>query len=266
MAALRRFISRFTYRLKSFFVTLKGANQAKWNEECDKALIAIKQYLTEPLVLSSPEADETLFVYLVVSDVSVSAALFKEDENRKQRPVFFVNKSLADVETLCNHLKQAALALRVATKKLLPYFQAHPIVVLTDLPLRSTIHKPDLSRRMTRWEIELSEFGIQYKPRLAKKGQVLANFLAEIPQSGMSLDSLNWWTLNVDGVSRQTEAKIGLQLKSPTWEKIEQAIYLGFNTSNNESEYETILVGIELAATVSADKLLIQSDSQLVAR
>ena len=138
--------------------------------------------------------------------------------------------------------------------------------MLTDLPLRNTIHKPDLSGRMARWAIELSEFGIQYKPRLAKKGQVLAYFLAEIPQSGMNLNSLNWWTLNVDGASRQTGAGINLQLKSPTGEKIEQAIHLGFSASNNEAKYEVILVGIELAATVSADNLLIQNDSQLVVR
>ena len=80
----------------------------------------------------------------------------------------------------------------------------------------------------------------------------------------MSLDNLNWWILNVDGASRQTGACIGLQLKSSIGEKIEQEIYLGFNASNNESEYEAILAGIELAAIVSVDKLLIQSDSQLV--
>ena len=196
----------------------------------------------------------------------MSVALFKEDENRKQRPVFFVSKSLTDAETRYSHLEQAALVLRVATKKLRPYFQTHLIVMLTDLPLRSTIHKSDLSGRMARWAIELSKFGIQYKPRLAKKGPVLEDFLAEIPQSGMSLDNLNWWTLNVDGASWQTGAGISLQLKSPTREKIEQTIRLGFRASNNESEYEAILAGIELTATVLADKLLIQSDSQLVVR
>ena len=82
----------------------------------------IKQYLVEPPVLASPEAGETLFVYLVVSDVAVSAALFKENTDGRQRPVFFVNKSLADVETRYNHLEQAALALRVETKKLCLYF------------------------------------------------------------------------------------------------------------------------------------------------
>ena len=89
-------------------------------------------------------------------------------------------------------------------------------------------------------------------------------FSSRVPQSGVSLGNLNWWTLNVDGASRKIGAGIGLKLKSPAGEKIEQAIHLGFSTSNNESKYEAILARIELAATVSADKLLIQSDSQLV--
>ena len=201
LTTLGRFISRFIDRLKPFFATLKGANLAVWNEEFDEALATIKQYLAEPPVLASPKADETLFIYLAISDVLVSAALFKENENKKQMPVFFVSKSLTDVETWYNHLEQATLALRVATKKLYPFFQAYPNVVLTDLPLRSTIHKPNLFGRMDRWAIELSEFGIRYRPRLARKGQVLADFLAEIPQSRVSQGSMTWWTLNVDGAS-----------------------------------------------------------------
>ena len=42
MAALGRFISRFTNRLKSFFTTLKGAKLTGWNKECDQALMEIK--------------------------------------------------------------------------------------------------------------------------------------------------------------------------------------------------------------------------------
>ena len=55
-----------------------------------------------------------------------------------------------------------------------------------------------------------------------------------------------------------------MQLKSLAEERIEKAIRLGFSASNNESEYEAILVGIELAVTVSVDRLLIRSDSPLV--
>ena len=170
LAALGRFISRSTDRLKPFFTTLRGANRAEWNEECDKALVAIKQYLTEPPILVSSEAGDTLYLYLAASDIVVSAALFKECGEAKLRPVFFISKSLTDAETRYTHLEQVSLALRTAAQKLRPYFQTHPLVVLTDLPLRGMIHKPDLSGRMTRCAMELSEYGIQYQPRLSKKG------------------------------------------------------------------------------------------------
>ena len=209
--------------LKPFFTTLRGPNRAEWNEECDRAFVTIKQYLTEPPILVSPEASETLYLYLAASDIAVSAALFKECGDTKLRPVFFVSKSLTDAETRYSHLERAALALQTAAQKLRPYFQAHSVMVLTDLPLRGTIHKPDLSERMVRW-----------------------------------------WTLCVDGVSRQTGVGIGLQLTSPTGERIEQAVCLGFSASNNELEYKAMIAGHELALAMGANSLSVQSDSQLV--
>ena len=138
----------------------------------------IKQYLTEPQILASPRVGDTLYLYLAVSKASVTTTLFKEDENLKQRPIFFVSKSLFEAETRHTLLKQAVLALHVATKKLRPYFQAYPIIMPTNLPLRITIHKPDLSGRLAQWAIKLSEFSIQYKPCLELKGQILADFFS----------------------------------------------------------------------------------------
>ena len=106
LAALRRFISRFTDRLKPFFTTLRGTSRAGWDEECNRAFVAIKQYLTEPPILASPEAGDTLYPYLAASDIAVSAALFKECRDVKLRPVFFVKKSLTDVETRYTHLER----------------------------------------------------------------------------------------------------------------------------------------------------------------
>ena len=209
LAALERFISRFTDRLKPFLTTLRGANRGEWNEECDRAFIVIKQYLTEPPILVSPEAGDILYLYLAASGIAVSAALFKECGDAKLRPMFFISKSLTDAETRYTHLERVALALRTAAQKLRPYFQAHPVVVLTDLQLQGTIHKLDLYGRMARWAIELSEYGIQYKPRLSKKGQVL-DFLAEIPQPNSCPDEKGWWTLCFDGASKQSGAGIGL--------------------------------------------------------
>ena len=150
LAALGCFISRFIDRLKPFFTTLRGVNRDEWNEKCDKAFITIKKYLTEPPILVSPEVGDTLYLYLAASDIAVSAALFKECGEAKLRPVFFVSKSLIDAETRYTHLERTSLALLSVAQKLHPYFQAHPVVVLTDLPLSYTIHKPDLSGRMAR--------------------------------------------------------------------------------------------------------------------
>ena len=134
LASLRRF-THFKDRLKPFFTTLKGTKQTSWNKECNQTFMAIKQYLIEPPILASPKAGNTHYLYLAVSEVLVSAILFKQDENQKQRLVFFISKSLSEAETQYTRLEQAALALRVAVKKLRPYFQAHLIVVLTNLPL-----------------------------------------------------------------------------------------------------------------------------------
>ena len=122
LAALGRFISRFTDRLKPFFTTLREANRVEWNEECYWAFVAIKQYLIEPPILVSPEAGDTLYLYLAASDIAVSATLFKECGDAKLRPVFFISKSLTDAETRYTHLEQASLALRTAAQKLRPYF------------------------------------------------------------------------------------------------------------------------------------------------
>ena len=175
--------------------------------------------------------------------------------------MFFVIKSLTDAETIYSHLERAALALRGAAQKLRPYFQAHLVVVLTDLPLRGTIHRPDMSGRMAHWAMELSEYNIQYKLRLSKKGQVLADFIAEIPQLDTCPDETGWWTLSVDGASKQTEAGIGLQLTSPAGERIKQAVRLGFSATKNESEYEAMIAGLELALAMGVNNLSVQSDS-----
>ena len=114
LAALGRFISRFTDRLKPFFTTLRGASRAEWNEECDRAIIAIKQYLTELSILVSPKAGDTLYLYLAASDIAISSTLFKECGDAKLRPIFFVSKSLTDAETRYTHLERATLALRTA--------------------------------------------------------------------------------------------------------------------------------------------------------
>ena len=137
---------------------------------------------------------------------------------------------MADAETRYSKVEQIALALRSAAQRLCPYFQAHPIIILTDQPLRSILHKPNLSKRMLQWAIELSKYGIKYQPRLSMKGQVMIDFVVESPQQpfrGGESDKTKWWTLQVDRASRSSRSEVGLLLQSPTGEQLEQVIRLG---------------------------------------
>ena len=69
----------------------------------------------------------------------------------------------------------------------------------------------------------------------------------------------------MDGASLQMGAGIDLQLKAPIRERVEQAIRLDFPVSNNETKYEVILAGIDVAQSISSERLLIRNNSQLVA-
>ncbi|KAL6347536.1 hypothetical protein AAG906_026060 [Vitis piasezkii] len=112
----------------------------------------------------------------------------------------------------------------IAAQKLRPYFQAHPVIILTDQPLRSILHKPDLTGRMLQWAIELSEFGIEFQPRLSKKCQVMADFVLEYsrrPNQDHEPSKQEWWTLRVDEPHAH-QLGVGLVLQSPTgniWSK-----------------------------------------------
>ncbi|XP_059627294.1 uncharacterized protein LOC132270106 [Cornus florida] len=208
--------------------------------------------MRNPPVLSAPEPNEKLFLYLGVSSIATSAVLIRCKEG-KQFPVFYVSKTMSEPERRYSRAERMILSLVNAKRKLRHYFESHPIVVLTTFPLRIILQKPDLSGRMTKWAIELSSFDIAYEPRTAIKGQVVADFLLECDAKDVVEDySCSWWKLFVDSSSNQMGAGIGIQLRTPKGTTLSQAIRLEFNATNNEAEYEALIAGL--------------NDSQLVIR
>lgn len=67
----------------------------------------------------------------------------------------------------------------MVSRKLKPYFQAHQIKVLITKPQRKQIESRSHSSRMTKWEDQLADFGLEYEPRKALKAQALANFITK---------------------------------------------------------------------------------------
>ena len=88
--------------------------------------------------MSNPEMDEVLFAYIAVASHAVSLVLIQVD-NDIQMPVYYVSKSLHEAEVRYLPLEKAILAVVHGTRKLPHYFQAHTIVVLTQLPLKAIL-------------------------------------------------------------------------------------------------------------------------------
>lgn len=117
-------------------------------------------------------------MYLAISEEAFKTFLVREI-GTNQSPVYFCSKALAGPETRYQNIEKVVLALMVVSKKLLRYFLAHPIVVRTDQLLKHVLFRPDLTERMTKWSIELSEFDIMFEEKKALKAQTFTNFQAE---------------------------------------------------------------------------------------
>ena len=74
-AALNRFISRSANRCRPFFLLLHKWKGFEWTEEYAVAFQLLKEYLSRPPILSSPEVDEVLFAYLVIACYAISFVL-----------------------------------------------------------------------------------------------------------------------------------------------------------------------------------------------
>ena len=268
IAALSRFVSRASDKCQPFFQVLKKAFQ--WDAKCEEAFTALKAYLSSPPILVSPVEGELLTFYLAVSDFSTSTVLVR-DKERVQHPVYYCNRALREAEERYPRMEKLILALVTAARKLRPYFQAHTIEVPTEYPMKQVLHKPEVSGRLMKWAIELSEFDTRYKPKTDIKGQVLTDFVMEFAPIELAEptrleDDLPIWKLSVDGASNAQGSGAGLILTSPERIDIEYALRFGFHASNNEAEYEAVIAGLNLVHSLEVDQLEVYSDSQLVVR
>ena len=160
--------------------------------------------------MSSPEPDEVLFAYIILAPYAVSLVLIRVDCGI-QRPVYYVSKSLHEVEVRYLPLEKAILAVVLGTRKLPYYFQAHTVVVLTQLPLKTILRSADYTGRIAKWGTILRAFDIKYMPRTSIKRQVLADLVVEFTEPKIE---------ELLPVGNMDEKLVGMisQGHLPTWE------------------------------------------------
>ena len=137
---------------------------------------------------------------------------------------------------------------------------------MMDQPIRKSMNKPEVARRMVQWAIELSQFDIEYHPRTFIKAQALANFITEFTlpdKENLSLEAERW-TIQTNGSSAQGRGEIGVVITAPDEEELKYGVQLKFPTTNNEAEYKGILTGLRPGRALGIKHLLVQNDSKLV--
>ena len=230
--------------------------------------------------MSSPEVDEVLFAYIAMAPHAVSLVLIRVNSGI-QRPIYYVSKSLHGAEVRYLSLEKLILAVVHATQKLPHYFQAHIVVVLTQLPPRSILRNADYTGRIAKWDTILRVFDIKYMPRTFVKGQVLADLVAEFAEplleevteaqhmDGRSIGMISQQgplscKVYVDGVANQKGSRVEIVLISPEKITIEKSLRLDFSATNNETEYEALLMGMTMVQKMGGKTIEMFSDSRLV--
>ncbi|GJU50316.1 reverse transcriptase domain-containing protein [Tanacetum coccineum] len=257
-----------------FFKTLKKCTKKSdflWTEKAESAFRRMNELIVKLPMLTAPEEKEELVIYLAASKEAVSAVLMPKRE-AKQIPIYFVSRSLRGPEVNYTSMEKLVLTLVHASKRLRRYFQAHPIVVITDQPIKNILSNPEVAGRMQKWSIQLGEFGIHYRPRISVKGQVLADFIMEIPEEEDPDDFAKegeplpaQWTLFTDGSSCVDGCRAGVVLTDPEGTEFTYALRFQFEETNNEAEYETLIAGLRIAEKMGVQNLQVNVDSKLVA-
>ena len=98
----------------------------------------------------SLEPDEVLFAYIAVAPYAVSLVLIRVDCGI-QRPIYYVSKSLYEAKVRYRPLEKAILAVVLGTHKLPHYFQAHTVVILTQLSLKIIFRSANYTGRVAKW-------------------------------------------------------------------------------------------------------------------
>ncbi|GJT41050.1 reverse transcriptase domain-containing protein [Tanacetum coccineum] len=207
----------------------KSKSDFAWTEEAKKALKEMKKQMVKLPTLPAPIKGETLIIYLLVAKEAISVVLHAE-RGDKEMPVYFVGQKLQLPEVIYPPREKLDLAIIHTTRRLRRYFQAHPIAVVTDQPIKQVLSKAKNLGRLEKWAIELGEHDISYRP-------------PEEPVKETEEVVTNTWKLFTNNSSN--EGGSGAEGIEFTY-----ALRFKFNASNNEADYEALLARLRITESM----------------
>uniref|UniRef100_A0A2N9JBH2 Uncharacterized protein n=1 Tax=Fagus sylvatica TaxID=28930 RepID=A0A2N9JBH2_FAGSY len=246
-----------------------------------RAFDKIKEYLLNPPILVPPTPGRPLILYLTVQEASMGCMLGQQDETgKKEQAIYYLSKKFTEPETRYLLVEKTCCALAWASKKLRQYMLYYTTWLVSRMdPIKYIFEKPALTGKIARWQVLLSEFDILFVARKAIKGQAIADYLADYPSEQLELmdsefpdedvmtvdeDNQGRWKLYFDGAANAVGSGIGAVLVSPKGQQTPIAVKLGFDCTNNMTEYEACIVGLQAALEFGAYELEVFGDSLLI--
>jgi ribonuclease HI len=226
---------------------------------------------SKPPVLTTPRKKEQLLLYLAATTHVVSTAIVVERQEDGhtypvQRPVYFVSEVLSESKARYQPVQKLLYAVLITSRKLRHYFQEYSISVVTDYPLGDILQNQDATRRISKWAVKLDTLNIDFKPRTTIKSQALVDFMAEWRENQLPTptERLEHWVMYFVGSLKLEGTGVGVLLISPTGEQLKYVLQIFWKVSNNEAEYEALLHGLRLAASLGIKRQLVDGDSAVV--
>jgi len=250
---------------------LKASKKFSWRQEVDAAFTQLKAFLTSPTVLTAPQPNEDLLLYIAATNRVVSTVLVVERQEqghvyKVQQSVYFISEVLNETKTRYPHIQKLIYSILITPRKLKHYFDGHHIMVTTSFPLGDILRNKDANGRIVKWAMELCPFSMDFQCRTTIKSQALVDFIVEwtklnAPPAPHITDH---WLMFFDGSLNINGTSVGILFFSPNKDKLHYVLRILFPASNNVAEYEACLHGIRLAVELGVKRLYVHGDSTLV--
>ena len=168
----RRFLPDFSSRTAclSDLTRAVAPNAIQWREEHQLAFDSLKEELTRPPVLLSPNFEKPFRLQTDASERGIGAVLSQDDDEGVEHPVAFYSKKLLPRETRYSTVEKECLAIVAAMKHFRVYLLGKKFEIQTDhQALRYLDRMQNSNGRLTRWSLAIQpfDFDVTYRPGLA---------------------------------------------------------------------------------------------------
>lgn len=151
---ISRFIAQLAPICEPIFKLLRKNKPKELHADCQYAFEKIKQYLTNPPILSPPVSGKPLILYLSTTHSSMGGVLGQHDDSgRKERAIYYLSRKFNPNSVKYPEIEKVCLALVWATQRLKQYVLYNTVLLISKQdPLKYLCQKTVLTGRLARWQ------------------------------------------------------------------------------------------------------------------